>query len=63
MLTALRKLLDALGNDPFALLIEDLHWADPSTLELLELLAARGTRVPVMGTWRLHDDTTAPCQR
>ena len=46
-------------NDPFALLIEDLHWADPSTLELLELLAARGTRVPVVGTWRLHDDTTA----
>ena len=45
---------------PFALLIVDLHWADSTTLDLLEHLLGRGTPVPVVGTWRTADDTTTP---
>ena len=42
------------------LLIEDLHWADTATLDLIEHLAARGTDIPVLGTWRLDDPTINP---
>ena len=42
-----------------ALLIEDLHWADSATLDLLELLLVRQT-APLLGTWRLDDQTVAP---
>jgi predicted ATPase/class 3 adenylate cyclase len=34
----LQLLLAAAGERPVVLIIEDLHWLDPSTLELLELL-------------------------
>ncbi|MFC7726023.1 ATP-binding protein [Nocardioides sp. GCM10028917] len=39
------------------LLIEDLHWADTATLDLIEHLAGRGTDIPVLGTWRVDDPT------
>lgn len=43
-----------------ALLIEDLHWADTATLDLLEHMIAGDPGVPLVGTWRLDDpDTTA----
>ena len=45
---------------PLALLVEDLHWADSATLDLLEHLVVRGTTAPVLGTWRLEDPATAP---
>ena len=38
-----------------ALLVEDLHWADPTSLDLLEHLVSRGLEVPVIGTWRTDD--------
>ncbi|HUJ66104.1 MAG TPA: AAA family ATPase, partial [Acidimicrobiales bacterium] len=34
---------------PTVLLIEDLHWADPSTLELLEHIVDLAPRVPLLG--------------
>jgi DNA-binding winged helix-turn-helix (wHTH) protein len=39
------------------LLFEDLHWADPSTLNLISYLARRSdpARVLVLGTYRPHD--------
>ncbi|GAA2142327.1 helix-turn-helix transcriptional regulator [Nocardioides koreensis] len=40
-----------------ALLIEDLHWADTATLDLLEHLVNRDPAVPIVGTWRLDDPT------
>lgn len=51
-------------EQPTVLVFEDLHWADPSTLELLDLLFALTDRVPAMlllvfrperdrGAWRL----------
>lgn len=33
---------------PLVILIEDLHWADPSTLELLQLLVEQVATVPVL---------------
>ncbi|WP_127480005.1 ATP-binding protein [Nocardioides pantholopis] len=44
---------------PFALLVEDLHWADPTTRDLVEHLVARGTEVSLVGTWRTEDSTTS----
>ena len=48
---------------PSMVLVEDLHWADPTTVELLELLIDRGapgvlvvitTRSPVGANWEQH---------
>jgi class 3 adenylate cyclase/tetratricopeptide (TPR) repeat protein len=35
-------------SQPAALVVEDLHWADPTTLELLRGLAERGAESPLM---------------
>lgn len=34
---------------PTMFVAEDLHWADPSTLEVLDLLVARARRLPLLG--------------
>lgn len=42
-LELLRDWLGAIAaSRPIALIVEDLHWADPSTLDFLDLLVARG---------------------
>jgi tetratricopeptide (TPR) repeat protein len=44
---ALRDRLDTLpGGRPFALVLDDVHWADPATLELLEHLMRRPPERP-----------------
>ena len=53
--TALRSLST---TGALALLIEDLHWADTGTLDLVEHLVNIPMRIAVVGTWRLDDDTT-----
>ena len=59
LLIALETTLRVLGSSrPTAVLLEDLHWADPATLDLLEHLLGRRLPIPVVGTWRTHDDTT-----
>ena len=45
---------------PLAILLEDLHWADDATLDLVEHLVTTGHGPAVTGTWRLDDPTTAP---
>ena len=43
---------------PLALVLEDLHWADAGTLDLLEHLSTRGTAVPVVASYRTEDPAT-----
>jgi class 3 adenylate cyclase/tetratricopeptide (TPR) repeat protein len=40
--TLIEWLLGAARAQPLAIVIEDLHWADPSTLELIQLLMEQG---------------------
>jgi class 3 adenylate cyclase len=40
--------LGAAKVQPIVMVVEDLHWLDPSTLELEELLADQGVMVPLM---------------
>ena len=63
MLRELAEALEALAAErPLVLVLEDLHWSDPSTVEALALLARRrdAARLLVLGTYRpvellLHD--------
>lgn len=58
--SAARALLDAMcGSRQIGIVLEDLHWADTSTLAFVDYLTARGTRAAVVGTWRSHDRDTA----
>jgi DNA-binding SARP family transcriptional activator len=56
---AVRTALERLGaSAPVVLVLEDLHWADASTLDLLAFLthAVNAERVLIVATWR-HDAT------
>jgi AAA ATPase domain len=55
MLRELVEAFDAIaGALPLVLVLEDLHWSDPSTIDLLEALARRReqARLLVLGTYR-----------
>ncbi len=61
LFSAVRTALTSLANQrPLALVVEDLHWADSSTLDLLEHLFSRGPGVPIVGTFRVDDPATSP---
>jgi class 3 adenylate cyclase/tetratricopeptide (TPR) repeat protein len=46
---ALRKLFEALAaRHPLVLVFEDVHWAEPTLLDLLEYLAGWSTTAPIM---------------
>jgi predicted ATPase/DNA-binding winged helix-turn-helix (wHTH) protein len=58
MLCQLVEALDALTEDaPLVLLLEDLHWSDSATIDLLGMLARRreGSRLLVLATYRPAD--------
>ncbi|KAA1418636.1 AAA family ATPase [Nocardioides humilatus] len=57
---ALLRLAAAIGGPGVLLLIEDLHWADPETLGVLEYVADNVRDVPldVVATTRPHDAPT-----
>ncbi|HEU4900725.1 MAG TPA: AAA family ATPase, partial [Actinomycetota bacterium] len=58
MLREAAEVLEAVASDrPLVLVLEDLHWADPSTVDLLAWLARRGppARLVVAGTYRPAD--------
>jgi predicted ATPase len=48
-LTSLRRLLKALATDqPLVIILEDLHWADPSSIELLIKLLPLASEAPIL---------------
>lgn len=61
----LREIADALeaitARSALILVLEDLHWSDPSTIEMLSLLARRveRARLLVIGTYRRTDATVS----
>jgi DNA-binding winged helix-turn-helix (wHTH) protein/predicted ATPase len=58
MLREMVEAIDAItAEQPLVLWLEDLHWSDPSTLELLALLARRRetARLLILGTYRPVD--------
>src|SRR5499425_3697552 len=63
MLRELAEVLDALTHEaPLVLLLEDLHWSDSSTIELLGMLARRreASRLLVLGTYRPAEVAATP---
>lgn len=59
LFTSIRTLLERLAAlRPLAVVLEDLHWADTATLDLVEHLTLRSPRVPLVGSWRSEDDAT-----
>jgi tetratricopeptide (TPR) repeat protein len=64
LFSAIAALLDRLAQQrPLAVLIEDLHWADSATLDLVEQLAVRPRAPRLLGTWRLEDPSTADAKQ
>jgi DNA-binding winged helix-turn-helix (wHTH) protein/tetratricopeptide (TPR) repeat protein len=62
MLREVAEALEAAGSQrPLVLVLEDLHWADPSTVDLVAWLARRDTsaRLLVVGTYRPADARAA----
>jgi class 3 adenylate cyclase/predicted ATPase len=53
-------LMHAVGGSPVVLLIEDLHWADPSTLDLVSEIVDRQTSNPVFVVCTARPEFTAP---
>jgi len=63
MLRELAEALDAFTRDtPLVLLLEDLHWSDSATIDLLGMLARRreASRLVVLGTYRPAEVAAAP---
>jgi DNA-binding winged helix-turn-helix (wHTH) protein/tetratricopeptide (TPR) repeat protein len=55
MLSEMTSALEALAAEtPMVLLLEDLHWSDPSTLELISAIARRpaAAKLLIIGTYR-----------
>ena len=61
-----KRLLAALSewvfsaNQPLVLVVEDLHWVDPSTLEMLQTLAAQGVTTPLLLLCTARPEFRAP---
>ena len=47
------------SRNPTILVAEDLHWADPSTLEVLEALVSRARRLPLLGLFTARPEFEA----
>lgn len=61
LFTSVVDALSALGAArPLTVLLEDLHWSDGATLDLLEHAVARGLSIPVLATWRTEDPDVSP---
>ena len=54
--TSSRRSHDVLAGTPTVLVLEDLHWADEATLDVLRLLARRVETLPVLVVGTYRDD-------
>ena len=63
--TIFATVLDELGpsRPPSLLVLEDVHWADEATLDLLKFLGRRAPRLPLLLIVTLRDDELAPTHR
>src|SRR5262249_3108526 len=48
------------AQQPVLFVMEDLHWIDPTTLELLSLLVDQGPTVRILALWTFRPDFSPP---
>jgi class 3 adenylate cyclase/tetratricopeptide (TPR) repeat protein len=60
--TLVAWLLEEAERRPVRLAVEDLHWADPSTLDLLALLVAHVARAPILVVLTFRREFVPPWQ-
>src|SRR5262244_822585 len=53
-------LLRIAAQQPVLFVMEDLHWVDPSTLELLSLLVDQGPTARILALWTFRPDFSPP---
>jgi predicted ATPase len=53
-------LLRIAAQQPILFVMEDLHWVDPSTLELLSLLVDQGPTARILALWTFRPDFSPP---
>jgi predicted ATPase/class 3 adenylate cyclase len=53
-------LLRIAAQQPLLLVMEDLHWVDPSTVELLSLLVDQGPTARILALWTFRPDFSPP---
>ena len=58
--TLLAWVLGSARTQPLVIVIEDLHWADPSTLELIQLLVDQGTTARLLLLYTARPEFRAP---
>ena len=59
-LAVVSALEEATAERPAVLVLDDLHWVDPSTLELLGLLMGQGFQQSVLSVLTFRPDFTTP---
>ena len=60
MQALLTILLRITAQQPVLFVMEDLHWIDPSTLELLSLLVDQGPTARILALWTFRPDFSPP---
>ena len=58
-----REVRARLAEQPTVLVLEDLHWADEATLELVRFLGRRLDGLPLLGVATFRDDEVGPGDR
>ena len=58
--TLLAIVLHIAAQQPVLFVMEDLHWVDPTTLELLSLLVDQGPTARILALWTFRPDFSPP---
>jgi len=54
--------IDQAMEKPVAFVVEDLHWVDPSTMELLDILVEQAATLPILVLFSFRPEQVAPPQ-